>query len=112
MALAQESSDPATPVDVFILFNEREDIVKKIEAALRSRKINTYFLRRDAPVASRWRDVEDANLKAAATVAVFLGDLGWGPNHLPLTVKAQSLKKHIIPVLIGSPPPQAISEAG
>ena len=111
MALAQESSGPATSVDVFILFNEKEDIVEKIESALRSHGISTYFWRRDAPFASRWRDIEDANLNAATTVAVFLGDLGWGPNHLPLTVKAQSLNKHIIPVLIGSPSSQAISEA-
>jgi hypothetical protein len=112
MALAQESSNAATPVDVFILFNEQEDIVEKIEHALRSHGINTYFWRRDAPIASRWRDIEDANLNAAETVAVFLGDLGWGPNHLPLTIKAQSLNKYIIPVLIGSPSPQAIREAG
>jgi polyhydroxyalkanoate synthesis regulator phasin len=114
MAALQEPADSeaTTPVDAFILFNEQEDIVEKIVNGLSSRGISTHFWRRDIPIGSQWREIENTQLRMAAAVVVFLGDLGWGPNHLPLTIEARRLEKNIIPVLIGTPPQRAFSEAG
>ena len=101
----------ASPVDAFILFNERENVVESIVGELSSRDISTYFWRRDIPIGERWREVEEERLGSARAVVVFLGSEGWGPNHLSLAVQAQELKKRIIPVLIGDPPKEALGEA-
>lgn len=99
-------------VDAFILFNEKEDAVEKIVHELESRGVSTYFWRRDIPIGEPWSDVENELLKDARCVLVFLGDAGWGPNHLKITKAAQLSKKRILPILIGSPPKSAFDEAG
>ena len=112
---AQDSPSPEAPeepVDAFILFNEGEDIVEGIVGDLSLRDISTYFWRRDIPVGERWREVENAQLRNARAVVIFLGSKGWGPNHLRLAGEAQELEKRIIPVLIGDPPNEALAEAG
>jgi KAP family P-loop domain/TIR domain len=107
------SSSPTsdTPVDAFILFNEREEAVGAIVEQLSARGISTYFWRRDIPAGEAWEEVETGHLVTASAVVVFLGSHGWGPNHLRLAVEAQNLKKRILPVLIGDPPTAALAEA-
>ena len=95
--------DPAAPV--FILYNEHESAVEPIVRALDSRDIKTYFWKRDIPFGEGWEPIEDEKLQAAPAVLVFLGPKGWGPNHLKITEKAQSLGKRLIPILLGDPPP-------
>ena len=98
-------------VDAFILFKEQESIVEKIVHELEARGVSTHFWRRDVPFGDDVNALETERLKAARTVLVFLGDSGWGPNHLGLTKEAQTLGKRIIPVLIGDPPQSAFTEA-
>lgn len=85
----------------FILFNEQEDIVEKIVSGIEERGVKTLFWRRDIPIGKGWDETEDAQLKRAQTVVVFLGKAGWGPNHRKLAIRALQLKKVILPVLIG-----------
>lgn len=98
-------------VDAFILFNERETAVADLVARLQSRGVSTYFWRRDIAPGEPWQEVETAKLQAARVVLVFLGEAGWGPNHLRITEEAQRLEKRLLPLLIGDPPQNAFSEA-
>ena len=100
------------PVDAFILFNEQEKAVPPLVDELESRAISTHFWRRDVAPGQPWEEFEDDRLKAARAVVVFLGSLGWGPNHLRLAIEAQNFQKRIIPVLVGNPPSAAFREAG
>jgi hypothetical protein len=103
--------DPVTPVDAFILFNEREDAVPAIVEELSSRGITTYFWRRDIGIGQLWEEIERAKLSAATTVVIFLGSQGWGPFHRQLALEAQKNQKRTIPVLIGDPPAEAFEDA-
>lgn len=98
-------------VDAFILFNERESAVEEIVDQLESRGISTYFWRRDVPPGDTWEELEATRLREARVVLVFLGEAGWGPNHLRITQKAKGLQKRLIPLLIGTPPESAFVEA-
>jgi len=98
-------------VDAFTLYKEEESVVERIVAELEARGVSTHFWRRDVPFGDDVHKLETERLKTARTVLVFLGELGWGPNHLRLTKEAQSLGKRIIPVLIGDPPKSAFTEA-
>ncbi len=98
-------------VDAFVLFNEQENAVETIVSALEDRHVSTYFWRRDIPVGTAWSDIENKKLKDARCVLVFLGDAGWGPNHLSITKAAQVSRKRILPILIGNPPESAFDEA-
>lgn len=91
-------------VDAFILFNEREDAVETIVAELENRGVATYFWRRDIEAGEDWRRTEDDKITVARNVVVFLGNEGWGTNHLRLAVQAHELKKRLIPVLLADPP--------
>jgi hypothetical protein len=83
-SIDREAGLDRRPVEAFILFNERENIVEKIVGELSSHGISTYFWRRDFPAGAEWREVETEQLRTAGVVVVFLGDHGWGPNHLPI----------------------------
>jgi hypothetical protein len=103
----------AEPIlDAFILFNEREEAVVKIVDQLKSQGISTYFWRRDVEPGEAWEELETRRLREARVVLVFLGDAGWGPNHLRITQEARRLEKRMVPLLIGSPPGEAFLEAG
>ena len=100
----------ATSIDAFILYNEQETVVEGIVDELSSHNISTHFWRRDIPVGDDWKKIEDERLKSARAVVVFLGDSGWGPNHLRLAREARALQKRMLPVLVGSPPDSAFVE--
>lgn len=98
-------------VDAFILFNEAESGVAEIVEQLEARGVSTYFWRRDVPPGAMWAELEATKLREARSVLVFLGDAGWGPNHLRITEEAQKLEKRIIPLLIGDPGKEAFKLA-
>jgi len=105
-----EAAAPAKAVDAFIVFNEQESKVETIVQELEHKAISTYFWRRDIAVGEPWTAIENAPLKEARTVVVFLGAAGWGSTHRQLTATAMQLFKRIIPVLIGDPPPESFQE--
>jgi hypothetical protein len=98
--------------DAFILYKEQEDSVLPVVQELERRGVSTYFWRRDIEPGESWEDIEAAKLAEARAVVVFLGDQGWGPNHLKLAEQARGLRKRLIPVLIGNPPDEAFANAG
>jgi hypothetical protein len=102
----------AEPVDAFILFHEPEDSVAFIVDALEGRGISTHFWRRDVQPGKPWEDLERERLRSARSVVLVLGSAGWGPTHRSLAEQALSLKKTVIPVLIGSPSDQALDDVG
>lgn len=97
--------------DAFILYNEKQTDVEAIISKLESNGISTYFWRRDIPAGEPWEEYESRQLREARTVLVFLGDSGWGPNHLRIAQEAQSLGKRLIPVLTGNPPEADLDNA-
>ena len=107
----KQSAAQGVPVDAFILFNEKEKFVEKIVDELGSYGISTFFWRRDIKIGERWQETEDAVIEDAKTVCVFLGEAGWGPNHLRITNLVQEMRKPVIPVLIGTPPKDALEQA-
>jgi hypothetical protein len=104
--------DSATPVDAFILFNEQEKVVPSIVEELSALGVSTHFWRRDIKPGEPWEEIERTRLSTAGAVVIFLGDQGWGPNHLRLALEAQIARKRTIPVLVGNPPVEAFAEAG
>lgn len=90
--------------DAFILFNEKEEAVARIVGGLQDLGVSTYSSPRDIPGGEEWNAIEQKRLHEARTVVLFLGDLGWEPNHVVLVGQAQALGKRIIPVRIGEWP--------
>lgn len=113
-ALPPTEQPPTTPIsiDAFILFNEQEKGIEQVVKELEAQGVRTFFWRRDIPYGQSWEIVEAQQLRDAQVVLVFLGAAGWGPTHLNLALKAQYLKKWIIPVLLAEPPQGAKMEAG
>jgi TIR domain len=107
---AGRPDQPDAPVDAFILYNEREESAQAVVEELSSQGVSTHFWRRDIAPGEAWEEIENERFRTARTVVVFLGSLGWGPNHRRLAVEAQHSKKRIIPVLIGNPPTEALRE--
>src|SRR5688500_16468308 len=110
MAVAQQRN--TTELDAFILFNESENKVEDIVYWLDQRDVSTYFWRRDIAAGEEWNAIERQNLDRAKTVLVFLGESGWGPNHLRITNEAIAMEKRIIPILVGDPPKGGFEGAG
>jgi hypothetical protein len=110
--MASQVDNTGEPIDAFILFNEREEGVASIVDELTVQGVSTYFWRRDIKAGEAWEKVESEKIRSAGAVLVFLGDHGWGQYHLRLAIEALSVGTHIIPVLIGEPPPEAFKEAG
>jgi len=100
-----------TNIDAFILYNERESAVETVVQELEKDGVSTHFWRRDVPLGAPLNELEEEQLMNARTVLAFLGEAGWGPNHLRLALEAQRLEKRIIPVLIGDAPDKAFEEA-
>ncbi|HEX8195457.1 MAG TPA: P-loop NTPase fold protein [Pyrinomonadaceae bacterium] len=98
-------------IDAFILYNEKEKAVDKIAQELESNGISMHFWKRDIPLGEPWNEFEQQRLTIARNVLVFLGDSGWGPNHLRITKEAQKLNKRIIPILIGTPQEEEFEKA-
>jgi hypothetical protein len=98
-------------VEAFILFNEHENGVKAVVEALDAAGVTTYFWRRDIEIGERWGEIEAQKLREAVAILIFLGEKGWGPNHIRLTREALDLNKRIIPVLVGDVPEAALGEA-
>ena len=63
-------------ITAFILFNEKEQSVERINNFIAEQGISTYFWRRDIGIGQTWTDVEDRNLEEALVILVFLGDAG------------------------------------
>ncbi len=99
-------------MDAFLLYNEHEEVIERVAAALEKRDISTHYWRRDVGLGEPINTLENERLQSARAVVVLLGSFGWGPNHLQLTLEAVRLGKRIIPVLIGDAPPGASAEAG
>ncbi len=102
----------AESVDAFILFNERESIVRVLAERLASEGLRTYFWDRDIDFGAPWQPIELQRLAEAKIVLVFLGPAGWGPTHERLVDQAMRLGKLIIPILVGEPPPGALAKGG
>ncbi len=100
----------APAVDVFLLYNEREKVVDEIHQALEDHGISTFYWRKDIPIGETWDEVEGQHLADAHAVLVLLGDAGWEPQQVELTRKANALGKFIMPILVGNPPDEALSE--
>lgn len=105
-----DDREAGKPVEAFILFNEHEDRVADIVDRLEQEGISTYFWRRDIRPGESWRDTEAEHVRTANSVLVFLGSMGWGPNHAELAAVAIDQARHLIPILIGEPPPEAMLE--
>jgi hypothetical protein len=99
-------------LDAFILFNEREEGVISIVEELDKRGVVTYLWRRDVPIGADFDRLENSRLDEAGCVLTFLGEHGWGPNHLKLAERARSMGKRMVPVLIGMPPEAEFYKAG
>ena len=100
------------PVDAFILYNSNESAIVTVVQELEKRGVKAFFSPRDIAPGEAWQEIEDRQLKDARTVVVFLGAAGWGPQHLPLTERADRMNKRIIPVLVSDPPVGALDAAG
>jgi hypothetical protein len=97
---------------VFLLYNERETGVEEIVGRLHSLLTPTYFFPRDVTPGEDIEKIEDLKLRQASTVVVMLGAQGWGSWQRMLVERAVAMQKHIIPVLIGSPPEGALDDVG
>lgn len=98
--------------EAFVLLNEREKPAHEVVSSLNSLGVATYYWNRDIRVGEQWRETEQQELESAQSVLVFLGTIGWGPNQLPLTVRAKEMGKRLIPILVGDPSKEALAEAG
>ncbi len=97
--------------DVFILFNERENEVVQVVEELEKRNISTYFFRRDIELGEEWVETENKYLHTSRFILLFLGEIGWGENHLRIANEALSqYSEKIIPVVIGIPDEKALNE--
>ncbi|MEM5366452.1 P-loop NTPase fold protein [Paraburkholderia azotifigens] len=97
---------------VFLLYNERETGIDEIVKHLHALQISTYFFRRDVQPGEDIEKIEDRELRQASTVVVVLGEQGWGRTQRMLAERAVAMQKHIIPVLVGSPPEVALEDVG
>jgi hypothetical protein len=97
---------------VFLLYNEREAGIEDIVEHLRSFEIPTYFFRRDLKPGDEFAKIEERELRQASTVAAVLGAEGWGQTQRKLAERAVSLGKHIIPILVGPAPDDALDDIG
>lgn len=98
--------------DIFLLYNEREEMPNTIASELRHREVSLYFYRSDVPFGGKISEIEADRLKTARGVVVLLGDQGWGVSQAQLGQEATQLGKPILPVLIGSPPDEAMDQVG
>jgi hypothetical protein len=98
-------------LDAFVAFNDKEDVVEQIVHELDFHGVTTFFWRRDMPLGADWKHLEKQKLAESKDVLVFLGEEGWGKNHLSVTENALALGKHVVPVLVGDPPNEAFSMA-
>jgi hypothetical protein len=97
-------------VDAFLLYNEKEENIEPIAAALEERGLSLHFFRRDIDVGDEFGEIEAKRLRSARSVVVLLGDSGWGPTQFRLAREARSLEKPLLPVLIGNPPESDLDE--
>jgi hypothetical protein len=98
--------------EIFLLYNEREKLPDTIAAELRHRGVSLYFYRSDLPLGGKIQDTEAERLRNARGVVALLGDQGWGISQAELAQEADKLGKPILPVLIGSPPDEAMDQVG
>lgn len=91
-------------VDAFLAYNEREkSIVEPVAQWLTNHSVQTHFFAHDKQYGEPVDDT--GNLDEAATVIAFLGNEGWGKNHLRLVERALKMNKPVFPVLIGDTNP-------
>lgn len=96
--------------DVLFLYNDKEKaIVKEVAEELDYSGYTTFYWERDIPGGAPV-EKELELFGSVKTILVLLGNEGWGPRHLPFSSQALASGNHVIPVLIGDPPPEAMSE--
>jgi hypothetical protein len=99
--------------DAYILYNSRErDLVEPVYKALVARDIKAYFDVKDLPPGDPWQEYEEQILSANPVVVLFLGPVGWGPNHRKLAIELNLRKFKIIPVLLAEVDEKTLNDAG
>lgn len=98
--------------NIFLLYNEREKLPDTIVAELRNRGTSLYFYRSDLRYGENIKEREASKMRHARAAVILLGDAGWGISQAELAQEAVSLGKPILPVLIGSPPEEAMDQVG
>lgn len=103
-AIADEDPDgpnAVRPVDVFLLYNEREKRADWVADRLREAGLTIHFFRSDIAVGEPFRDKEQDRIRRAGSVVVLLGASGWGATQLELLALAMEQSKRLLPVLVG-----------
>jgi hypothetical protein len=96
---------------IFILFNSKEKAVQQFVDILEKSGHKTNYRRSGFTYSQDWDEIEAKRMNDAKIIIVILGESGWGPFHLRMTLEAQKLNKDIIPVLIGNPSEEAFNDA-
>lgn len=90
--------------DVFVAFHISNARAREFAQKILSAIPSTYIWPVQTSHREQWKELESERLRRSRIVVVLLGEQGWGPYHLALTLEAKRLKKPIIPVLTGLPP--------
>ena len=101
-----------TASEILFIYNERESEVDSIVQRINNLGYNTFFWREDIKIGADALNKEEEILLTVSKVVVFLGSMGWGPNHLRLTSLAVQKQRQIVPVLIGQVNQKDMNEAG
>lgn len=107
-AVDQVNDESRADIDAFLAYNDHEPKIVEINAWLETEGFKTRYLRRAVKLSGSGD--ESVILGNPASVVVFLGDAGWGPSHLALTLGAQLREMPFILVCIGNPPDSAFDE--
>jgi hypothetical protein len=99
-------------LDILFLYNEKEEDVEPVVERINNMRYQTFFWRNDVPIGDVASGAEEDMLDSVGAVVVFLGNYGWGPNHLRLTEIAKEKEKKIIPVLMAEVSSSEMEKAG